>query len=108
MSVVLHVCDECGTRYAPAAVCPHCGAAGFHPDFEEDDMAKVTSGGASNAAEVTPVTDEVPEPPGPNALKAELVEHAVEVVGVDPGEAASMTKAQLAETIAEATGPPAE
>lgn len=39
------------------------------------------------------------EPPPPRAPKAEWVEHAVEVAGIPPEDAAAMTKADLIETV---------
>ena len=73
-------------------------------------MPKATvEGGASDWAGGAPADGEqplVPEAPSPRAPKAELVEHAVTVAGVDPEAAQAMTKTQLVETIASAPPPP--
>ena len=100
----LKVCTDCGTAYAPAAVCPQCGGGVFRFNWEEEQMPRATSGGISNGP--AEPGEELPEAPGPRAPKAELVEHAVTVAGVDPDEAAAMTKAELSETIAAAAPPP--
>ena len=72
-------------------------------------MPKATvEGGASSYAEGAPADAEqpvVPEAPSPRAPKAELIEHAVTVAGVDPDAAAAMTKTELVETIASAAPP---
>lgn len=73
-------------------------------------MPKATvEGGASDYQAGAPADAEqpsVPEAPSPRAPKAELVEHAVTVAGVDPEAAHAMTKTELVETIASAAPPP--
>lgn len=70
-------------------------------------MPKVTSGGATNAWETPPEPQPAAEPPSAKAPKADLVEHAVNVAGVDPEAAQQMTKNELAATIAAAPAAPA-
>lgn len=48
-----------------------------------------------------------PELPAKSAPKADWVEHAVQVTGVDPDEAQAMTKPELVETVKAATPAPA-
>lgn len=36
--MALQVCRECTTRYAPAAVCPHCGAEEWISELAADEQ----------------------------------------------------------------------
>lgn len=56
---MLKVCLDCTTRYAPGvAKCPQCYGMSWRPDYEEDEMPKVTvTGGPSNAAAGTGVEE---------------------------------------------------
>jgi hypothetical protein len=53
-----------------------------------------------------PEPAEPADPPAKSAPKADWVEHAVEVTGVDPEQAQAMTKAELVETVAAVPPPP--
>jgi ribosomal protein L32 len=69
----LKVCQDCGTAYLPAAVCPQCGGGVYRFSWEEEEMAKATvTGGGSNFAEGVPqepeavvAADEKPARPKP-------------------------------------------
>jgi hypothetical protein len=79
-------------------------------------MPKATSGGASNAwepAEDAPVAEEAVVAdaaaavlPPERAPKADWVDHAVNVAGIAPEQAQSMTKPELVETVKAAVPPP--
>lgn len=74
---MLKVCLDCATRYLPGVPkCPQCRGMSWRPDYEEDEMPKVTAaGGPSNAAAETPepeavAAEEAPEEEAPKAKPA--------------------------------------
>ena len=100
-------CGQCGCRAIAAdlGACPQC----FKP--KEEDMPKITSGGATNAWEPQP--DVPAEPPAPppapppvSAPKADHVSYAADALGVPPAQAESMTKPALVELARSAPVPP--
>jgi hypothetical protein len=132
-AVGLPQCPQCGsTEYTDneeEAAVPHITVAGgpsispeqveaeqaaaAHADQATPQVAPVAA--PDQAAETGPETEAspvaeapAPEPPPVAAPKAAWVDHVAQVAGVDPGEAASMTKPQLRELAEQATtGQPA-
>jgi len=102
--VSLKVCQDCGTAYLPADLCPQCGGGVYRFSWEEEEMAKATSGGSSNYAEGVPAAvvaeaaaEEKPAP-RPRAAKARAAAEA---------EAAAL-RAQLAALEASEAGDDAD
>jgi len=122
--MALQVCKQCGTRYAPAATCPHCGHDQWVSDYEAGEAAPAAPEpapaargvplasapaprGAPQASAGTPgapgkpvAAGEPPAPPPVNAPKADWVDHAV-AVGVPQEEAEAKTKAELIKELRE-------
>jgi hypothetical protein len=113
-AVGLTACPQCGsTRYTDneeEAAVPHITVAGgpsMTPEEVEAEQAaaahagqettQTISGAAPDPAPETRPETETPEPPPAAAPKAAWVDHVAQVAGVDPDEAASMTKPQLRE-----------
>ena len=100
-------CGHCGCKAIAAdlASCPQC----FKP--KEEDMPKITSGGATNAWEPQPdvpaeVPAEVPAPPPVSAPKADHAAYAAAVLDVPAEEAEAMTKPDLVDLTRSAPAAP--
>lgn len=108
--MALWVCAGCTAAYAVGLpACPQCGGT----DYREDSMPNITSAGVFYEEGKEPpgyVRPDGSEPaadlPPDRAPKAEWVDHAVNVAGLPPEQAESMTKAELVETVKAAVPPP--